>query len=419
MNVLILSQHFWPETFRINEIAHSLRAAGCRVSVLTGQPNYPDGDVFPGYRAWRAGVEDYDGVPVYRVPLAPRGRSGALRLAGNYLSFLLSASVAGPWLLRGRRFDVVFVYGTSPILQVLPALVLRAFKGCAVVTWVQDLWPQSLQVTGYVRHPRVLAMVAGVVRWLYRRSDLLLVQSRGFLSSVQPMAGGTPVEVHPNPGEVAFERAPDGAPALALEPGFNVVFAGNLGTVQALDTVVAAAALLRDEPHVRFVLVGSGSRGEALAAQAQRLGLANVAFPGRFPVDAMPGILAQASALLVSLKRDDILAQTVPSKVQAYLAAGRPVIASLDGEGARVVEEAGAGIACPAEDAQALADAVRRLAGAPPAELAAMGGRARAYYQTHFEPAMLAERLARRFAQLAGVPPSAAPLPERIGSDHG
>jgi len=419
MNVLILSQHFWPETFRINEIAHSLRAAGCAVTVLTGQPNYPDGAVFPGYRAFDAGHEDFDGVPVYRVPLAPRGRSGTLRLIANYLSFLASASVVGPWLLRGKRFDVIFVYGTSPILQVLPALVLRAFKRSAVVTWVQDLWPQSLQVTGYVRSPRLLSAVAGVVRWLYRRSDLLLVQSRGFLASVASMAGGTPVEYHPNPGEVAFQQVDGGAPALTLEPGFNVVFAGNLGTVQALDTVIAAAALLRDEAHVRFVLIGSGSRGDALAAEARRLGLSNVSFPGRFPVDAMPGILAQASALLVSLKRDEILAQTVPSKVQAYLAAGRPIIASLDGEGARVVEEAGAGTACAAEDAAALADAIRRLARCPADDLAQMGERARVYYRTHFEPAMLADRLARRFAQLVGADPAPATLTNRIGSDNG
>src|SRR5688572_14584683 len=187
MKILILSQHFWPETFRINEIAHSLCDVGCEVTVLTGQPNYPDGVVFPGYRAFAAGLEDFDGVPVYRVPLAPRRHAGALRLVVNYLSFLASASVAGPWLLRGKPFDVIFVYGTSPILQVIPALVLRAFKRSAVVTWVQDLWPQSLQVTGYVRSPRLLALVAGVVRWLYRRSDLLLVQSRGFLPSVAPM----------------------------------------------------------------------------------------------------------------------------------------------------------------------------------------------------------------------------------------
>lgn len=419
MRVLILSQHSWPETFRINEVAHSLREAGCSVEVLTGQPNYPDGVLFPGYRAFSMGCEDFDGIPVHRVPLMPRGRPGALRLIGNYLSFIASASLVGPWALRGRPYDLIFVYGTSPILQAIAALVLRLFKQCPVAVWVQDLWPQSLQVTGYVNNPRVLSVVAAVVSWIYRRSDLLLVQSNSFVSSVAPMAGRTPVEVHPNPGERAFQRGPQGTAALTLAPGFNVVFAGNLGTVQALDTVIAAAAMLRDEPQVRFVLIGSGSRGDALQAETARLGLDNVQFVGRFPPEAMPGLLVQASALLVSLSHDEILAQTIPSKVQAYLAAGRPVIASLDGEGARVVEQAGAGVTCPAEDAGALAGAVRQLLHSSPDVLQQMGRRGRIYYEAHFDPATLAQRLARRFKQLAGDRVDRPKPGREVESDNG
>ena len=400
MKVLVLSQHFWPETFRINEVVLSLRDAGCDVCVLTGQPNYPDGIVFPGYRAGSAACETYDRVPVYRVPMLPRGNASAIRLVGNYLSFLISASVVGPWLLRRKSFDIVFVYGTSPILQVMPAIVMRLLKGSAVVTWVQDLWPQSLEVTGYVRNARLLAMVAAVVRWLYRRCDLLLVQSRGFVDSVALMAGDTPIEVHPNPGEVAFSERLNNAPAFTLQPGFNVVFAGNLGTVQALDTILEAAELLKEDADLRFVLVGSGNRGEALSAAVRRKRLTNVLFAGRFAPQAMPGILSQASALLVSLKRDPILAQTIPSKVQAYLAAGRPIIASLDGEGARVVCEAGAGVACPAEDAKALAQAVRHLRRCSAQELALMGQRGQQHYRANFDPQMLAQRLVRRFERL-------------------
>ena len=400
MRVLILSQYFWPETFRINEVAQSLCEAGCEVGVLTGQPNYPDGKVFPGYHAWAAGRERYAGCTVWRLPLVPRGRGGGLRLALNYLSFVLSAGLIGPWLLRGKRFDVIFVYGISPILQALPGMVLRHSTGAALVPWVQDLWPQSLEVTGFVRNPRLLSLVASLVRWIYRRSDLLLVQSPGFVPLVRAMAGGTPVEIHPNPGELAFQSRPEGAPALVLDPGFNVVFAGNLGTVQALDTVLAAAQLLRDEAEVRFVLVGSGSRSEWLKQEVHRLGLKNVQLPGRFPPEAMPGILAQAAALLVSLTRSPIMSQTVPSKIQAYLAAARPVIAALDGEGARVVEEAGAGLACPAQDAVALAESVRRLCAASVQDRQRMGENGRRYYEQQFEPNMLAQRLVQRFAQL-------------------
>lgn len=401
MRILVLSQYFWPETFRITDVVQSLRDTGCEVTVLTGQPNYPEGVVADGYWAGSLRTQCHDGLTIHRVPLVPRGRGSAVQLAMNYMSFVVCAALFGPWLLRGKRVDAILVYAPSPILQAIPAIWLARLKGAPLVTWVQDLWPDSLSATGFVRNPRLLAAVAVIVRWIYRHNDLLLVQSRAFVEPVQRMAGRTPVAYHPNPGESAFSAAPTGRrPALELDPGFNVVFAGNLGTVQALDTVLAAAQLLRDEPDVRFVIVGSGSRGEWLQQETGRLGLTNVQLPGRFAPQDMPGILAQASVLLVSLVRDPIMAQTVPSKIQAYLAAARPIIASLDGEGARVVEDAGAGVSCPAEDALALADAVRWLRALPSDEQQQMARRGRSYYECHFEPRMLAGRLSRQLTDL-------------------
>lgn len=401
MKVLVCSQYYWPETFRITEVVQSLREAGCDVTVLTGQPNYPIGAVYKGYSAASLRTQRHEGFDIYRVPLIPRGRGSALRLVMNYLSFVVSAAIFGPWLLRGQRFDAILVYAPSPILQAIPAVWLARLNGARLVTWVQDLWPESLSATGFIRSPHMLAVVAAVVRWIYRHNDLLLVQSEAFVEPVSQMAGRTPVAYHPNPGELAFSSpAIDRPPALLLEPGFNVVFAGNLGTVQALETVLAAAQLLGDTPDVRFVLVGSGSRSEWLQQESRRLGLSNVGFPGRFAPQDMPGILSQASALLVSLTKDPILAQTVPSKIQAYLAAARPIIASLDGEGARVVEDAGAGIGCPAEDAQALAQAVRGMRALSPDERQRMAQRGRSYYERHFEPGALARRLLQHLEEL-------------------
>lgn len=396
MNIIVFSQYFWPETFRITDVALSLRDLGHDVIVLTGQPNYPDGKVLPGYAAASLRTQSHGGLTIFRVPLLPRGRGSAIRLLLNYLSFVLSAAVFGPWLLRGAKVDVVFVYAPSPILQSIPAVWLALIKGAKLVTWVQDLWPESLSATGFVRSSKILGAVATIVRWIYRKNDLLLVQSQAFVEPVVEMADDTPVVYHPNPGELAFSTPDTGqASPLQLEPGFNIVFAGNLGTVQALDTILAAAQFLRDEQDVCFVLVGSGSRSEWLHREVDRLGLDNVKLPGRFSSSDMPGILAQASAVLVSLVKDPIISQTVPSKVQAYLAAGKPIIASLDGEGARVVMAAGAGVACPAEDAQALADAVLQLRNALPEERQKMAQRGLMYYAQHFEPALLAKRLAQ------------------------
>lgn len=401
MKVLIVSQYFWPESFRINEIAGSLREAGCEVMILTGQPNYPEGVVSTGYCALSMRVDKYQGLPVFRVPLLPRGRRSGVRLALNYISFVLSASLLGPIMLRGRSVDAVFVYGISPILQAIPAVLIGRLKKAKVVTWVQDQWPESLSATGFVRQRHLLAAVSWVVRWIYALCDLLLVQSKAFLTPVRRLAGETPVEYYPNPGEVAFgHTAPEGSVALQLPSGFTVVFAGNLGTVQSLETILDAAELLQHAADVRFVLVGSGSRDEWLADEVSRRRLANVQLAGRFPPDAMPGILSQASALLVTLRRDPIMAQTIPSKVQAYLAAGRPVIAALDGEGAAVVREAAAGIACDAEDARGLADAVMQLRGMSEHERESMGAAGRAYYLRHFEPSLLARQLRSRLERL-------------------
>ena len=212
MRVLILSQYFWPESFRINEVAESLRRAGCEISVLTGQPNYPDGKVFPGYRALGSGREQHPaGYTIYRVPIVPRGSGKGWRLALNYLMFVVSASLRGRRLLRGQRFDVILVYAPSPILQAIPGIFLKRPLRASLVTWIQDLWPESIAVAGFVSNRWLLARVGSVVRWIYRRCDLLLVQSQAFVPPVESMAGGVPVRYQPNPGELTSGQSSAGA----------------------------------------------------------------------------------------------------------------------------------------------------------------------------------------------------------------
>ena len=402
MHILILSQYFWPESFRINTFTESLRRAGAEVTVLTGQPNYPDGSVFSGYFACSIRREAFAaGVEVFRVPIVPRGDGSALRLAINYISFVLSAALFGPWLLRGRKIDVIFVYAPSPIVQVVPAVLLKSVKRARLVTWVQDLWPESLASTGFVRNRVILGLVDQLVRWIYRRNDLLLGQSHAFVTAMRPKAGHARVEYFPNPGEaIAGGAESHGEAALELPSGFNVVFAGNLGTVQSLDTILDAAELLRELSRVRLVLIGSGSRSKWLQEEVTRRRLDNVMVAGRYPSSMMPAIFAQASALLVSLSRSEILSQTIPAKVQTYLAAGRPIIGSLDGEGADLIVTAGAGLVAPAEDAVGLADRVRRLEEMSDGERERMGAAARTFYEQHFQPDLLAKRLIRTFRGL-------------------
>lgn len=397
VRVLIVSQYFWPEGFRINDIAKTLVEKGARVDILTGKPNYPEGRITEGYRAWGTQVESWEGATVFRVPLFPRGARSAWRLALNYLSFIFSGLLFGPWLLRKRQYDVVFVYGLSPILLAIPGIFLARLKRRKLVLWVQDLWPDSLSATGYIRHPRLLRWVERLVRWIYGQSDLILVQSRAFIAAVSALAPGKTIAYYPNSVDATFGEPPDPRVVLpkveALETGFSVVFAGNVGVAQAVEVIVEAAELLKSHSGISFIVFGQGSRWDWMREQVAMRGLTNLHLPGRFPVETMPGLMQKAGALLVTLADEPIFAATVPNKIQAYMASGRPIVASLNGEGARVVEEAQAGISVPAEDAKTLADAVLRIYSMSPAQRGEMGANGRSYFKAHFDHDKLVQEL--------------------------
>lgn len=389
MRILITSQYFWPENFIINDIAHILDEQGHEVVIATGKPNYPDGRLFDGYRAWGCEQERYlDKIEVLRVPLWPRGAGGAKNLILNYLSFVFSGLLFLPWMLRKREFDAVLVFAPSPVTQAIPAILISWLKKARLALWVQDLWPESLVATGFVRNPLLLKVVGCMVKGIYRRCDTLLVQSRAFIDPVSRYADRKKIFYYPN--------SIDSRPPIAIAPiqtelrdllenHFCVVFAGNLGTAQALNTLVQAAVHLRDDPHIRLVLVGSGSRLAWLKAQKQAHDLDNLIMPGRFPMEAMAQIFERSSALLVSLNDDEIFAQTIPSKVQSYLAAGRPILASMNGEGARVVSEARAGLSSPAEKVLPLVANIRCMKALSAEERAAMGHSGRMYFEANFD----------------------------------
>jgi glycosyltransferase involved in cell wall biosynthesis len=404
LKILIVSQYFWPENFIVNDIVRKLARQGHEVTVATGKPNYPDGEVFPGYRSAGTQRESFEGLAdIVRVPLWTRGRGGRFNLAMNYLSFVANGLLMFPWLLRGRSFDAVFVFAPSPITQAIPAILLKWLKRAPLALWVQDLWPQSLSATGFVKSPLLLGLAGRMVKTIYAGCDLLLVQSRAFVEPVARYASPEKIVYYPNSYD------PDGAPAslavpaalqAELEGHFSVVFAGNLGTAQALDTIVDAANLLRAEPDIRLFLIGSGSQAGQVQARIEELGLENLSMPGRFPGEAMPAIFRKSDALLVTLTDEDIFAMTVPSKVQAYLAAGRPVLAALRGEGARVVRESAAGLVCDSEDAAGLAQIIRQLRDATPEQREAMAAAGRAYFMEHFDMNQQALRLGELLAEL-------------------
>jgi len=397
LRILILTQYFWPEAFRINDLAVALAGRGHAITVLTGLPNYPGGSLFPGYSLLGPSEEQHEGVRVLRVPLVPRGLRRSWQLAINYISFTVSASLLGPLRCRGP-FDVLFVYEPSPILIGIPALVLRRLKGLPLVLWVQDLWPESLRATGAVTSPLLLRAVARLVRYIYRGCDRVLVQSRGFVDRVVAVgAERERVSYLPNWAESLYaplELEPDAPERSEVPDGFRVLFAGNIGAAQSFETILDAAQLLRHHAEVHWVIVGDGHRKAWVEEQVRERGLgSSVHLLGPRPVGSMPRYLALGDALLVTLRRDPVFELTIPTKLQSYLACGRPVLAALDGEGARVVEEAGAGLTCPAEDPRALAAGVLRLLEMGTAGRCQLGERGRAYFAAHFEREHLITRV--------------------------
>lgn len=406
MRILVVSQYFWPENFIINDIVKTLNQQGHHVTVATGKPNYPDGKIFDGYKASGIASEFFlDGVKVFRVPIWPRGKGGAKNLIINYFSFIFWGLLAFPFLLRKNKFDAIFVFAPSPITQVIPAIFIKLFKRAKLVLWVQDLWPESLSATGHVKNIFLLKLVGVIVKGVYMACDRLLVQSRAFIAPVAKYVTAEKVYYYPNSINASNSSAnceiPEELERL-LKSHFCVVFAGNLGVAQSLETVVDAASQLKElAPDVRIVLVGSGSRFDWLQEIQASRRLENICLPGRFPADSMPRIFEYSSALLVSLKNEHIFAQTIPSKVQAYLAAGKPILASLNGEGARVILDSGAGMVSPAEDVAALVRNIIAMRDLSAQDRSIMSMLGKKYFCDHFE---MSSRVSELVSHLSLLP---------------
>lgn len=405
MRILVVSQYFWPENFRINDLVTEFCERGHEVTVLTGYPNYPSGQVLPEFTSNPNAFMNYGPASIVRVPMLPRD-SGALRLILNYASFAVSATVLGAWRLCDQVFDVVFVFEPSPITVGLPAVFHRYLKRAPLVFWVLDLWPETLEAVGVVRSKRVLKAIGHLVSFIYNRCDLILAQSRSFIPQIRKYCRPEKaVEYFPSWSDAVFDFS-------AIEPAkevpgghegvFSVMFAGNIGEAQDFPAILDAAEQLKDDKRIRWLIVGDGRASDWVKSEVKQRGLEHCFLMlGRFPVDRMPSFYKCADALLVSLKDEPIFAMTIPGKLQSYLAAGIPVIAMLNGEGAEIVGRSGAGLFCAAGDGHALAMATQQLAGMDIDKRRAMGACAVAISKGEFDRATLISRLLTWFKDLS------------------
>lgn len=396
MHILVVSQYFWPENFRINDLVSEWLERGHQVTILTGVPNYPAGQVFESYQAQPSEYAQYQGARVVRVPMLARGR-GSFRLLLNYLTFALSGLLCGPYLLRDVKVDAIFVFEPSPVTVGLPAVLLSKVKKAPIVFWVLDLWPETLAAMGAVSSPLVLAWVGNMVRFIYNRCTLILGQSRSFLECIaNHCSDQMKIRYFPSWAEEVFiDGKVDPAHEVPkLQNSFTVVFAGNIGEAQNMEAVLDGVELLKDNPAIRWVIVGDGRKFDWLKKEVNRRGLQErVLLPGRFPVERMPSFYAHADALLVSLKRDPVFSMTIPGKVQSYLMAGIPLLGMLDGEGAAVIQDAHAGLTCDAGDGAGLAKRILELAAMPLSERRQLGANGRSYAQKEFGRVQLMDYL--------------------------
>ena len=395
MKILVVTQYFWPENFRINDLALGLSERGHHVEVLTGKPNYPNGHFYPGYSFFSTPIEGWKGIQIHRSKLIPRGKSGSLRLMLNYVSFAFFSTIKV--LTIGRDFDKILVYEPSPITVGLPAIVYKYFNKVPIYFWVQDLWPQSVTAAGGTSNKFVINVLEKVTRWIYKKSDKILIQSEAFREIlIQQSVENKKIIYYPNSVENFFKTEPvDATIDNTLPKGFRVMFAGNIGEAQDFETIIQAAKILCEtSPSVKWIILGDGRKKSYIEQEIKRLGLENQVFlMGSFPVTDMPKFFTCADCLLVSLKSEYIFSLTIPSKIQSYLACGKPIIGSLDGEGARVILEAKSGLVSNAENPEMLASKIKELSTLPVDDLTLMGNNGRNYFRNNFERELLIDRL--------------------------
>jgi glycosyltransferase involved in cell wall biosynthesis len=408
VRVLVISQLFAPEMGalpnRLTPLTRHLGSHGHDVFVATGMPNYPKGEIFPAYRGRRFMRETLEGATVIRTSYytTPRNVSKRTQLR-SYLSFLPAVLHSG-W--RAGRVDVVFVT-SPPIFPALPAMLLVKLRRAKLVVDLRDLWPDEVVAVGAAREGSLpIRVLRWIERRMYRSADVVTCTTRSFADTVAERGVGPEKRrLLPNGADVElFRPLPRENEIEAQYPfgdRFVVMYSGLLGIKHGLETVIDAAALLRDRKDVVFFLRGEGPRREALEAQARDLGLENVVFGGERPIEDVPYLLARADVCVTNLLPDLYLQKIVSVKIFEYLACEKPVVGALAGEGARVLEESGGGIVVAPGDARALADAVLELE-ADPERRREMGEAGRRYVVENHSRAAIAARLEELLAELTG-----------------
>ncbi len=391
MRIAMISQWYDPEqgsAILSGNIARALTDHGHEVQVVTGFPNYPAGQLYPGYRVRLYQREQLQGITVHRAPLYVSHDADPRRRATNYLSYAASASAIA--VTRLGRVDATLVHST-PATAAIPAMALRALRRTPYVVHVQDLWPQTVTASGFLadgQHGRAEGLLHRYCDAVYRHAASIAVTSPGMADLIQARGiESRRISLIPNWADERYFRPATPSADIVNELGpfrpFTVMYAGAMGQVQALEVLIDAAAMLRDRRDIGFLLVGGGVSEASLKAQVSDAGLDNVRFIGHQPVERMAEVLALGDIQIISLKDLSIFRTTLPSKIQATLAAGRPIIGAVAGDAAVLIRDSGAGLTATPGSAAELAEAILKAAAMPAEERRDWGDRGRDYYIDH------------------------------------
>lgn len=395
MRILVVCQHYWPEPYPLPDICEELVRRGHSVDLITDVPNYPMGITYPGYQKGARRTEEHNGVHITRTFTIARRHNAVFRLL-NYYSYAWSSTRYAKHLKKD--YDVVFTNQTSPVMMSSAAFAYAQKHGKKVVMYCMDLWPACLAAGGVTENSLIYKFFGWESRRLYNKPDRILITSRMFRDYLVQQHGVESTKIAYLPQYAAAQF--DAVQTQYLDKAtVDLMFAGNIGAAQSLLTVLQAAELLRQEKRLRWHIVGDGSELEHLKKLAAEKKLDCVIFHGRRPSEEMPQYYAMADAMLVTLTADRFISLTLPGKVQTYMAAGKPVIGSGNGEIPLVINEARCGFCAPAEDPQGLADAVRQFLQCEDKQQ--LGKNARNYYEEHFTRKMFMDRLEQELQDFA------------------
>lgn len=383
--ILLVTQYFYPENFKCNDIAFELQRRGHDVTVLTAIPNYPQGRFFEGYGLFKRRTEVINGVKVIRGFVVPRGNGGKILLSLNYLSYLFTSCIIALYLALRHRYDAVFVHQVSPVTIGVAATLVKKLQRIPMYFWVLDLWPESLTAAIGLRNRYILGFFSKMVQWFYRNSDKILISSKGFERSICEKGDfASKVVYFPNWVDSALTELRDVATP-DVPKGFVAMFTGNIGASQDFGTVLDGAERLKEHSNIHFVIVGNGRAREWVESEIAKRELTNtVHCVGSYPLEAMPATFAKADILFAALKDEPIFALTVPAKIQAYMSAGKPIVTMINGEAKELIESVGCGIAVDAGDAEAFADAVLLLSQMSPEQRRELGEKGRTFSAKYF-----------------------------------